>query len=105
MSPLAQKQALAKLDGFYQVENGGWCRAGLQDRPRPGWALPRYCKDLNVIHKLERSLQLHKKFSYVQELILVVGKNEEANTQLVCATAENRAEAILRYFNLWDDSK
>lgn len=74
--------------------------------------LPDYLNDLNAMHKAEKTLTSTQLGEYWFELSSVVtgfprneldSSNEFANADIACAAAAQRAEALLKTLNLWEE--
>lgn len=103
MSPEKQNAALAQI--------AGW---GKEDAER-GYSLgqfsenvPNYVQDLNAIREIEDMLRIgmdrcNKTLrKYRNELAKIVGCSWYQSAEMICASAEQRAEALLKTLNLWE---
>lgn len=110
MSPKAQRIAIA--------EACGWKRCG---EPEPNWLwqppesarrlymtceLPDYCGSLDAMHKAEKSTLDGDADAWRAYLDYELSALcERADNPVECATAKQRAEALLRALDKWDDNK
>jgi len=113
---------LAELEGWHFVEEDSffWMKrpdgrrcSGSPKKPSPkAWKenffyLPRYFEDLNATHKLEKAAaQKHPNFwsLYLDEGVGTLPEIcEFDDNPPECATASQRAEAIGRVLNLWEE--
>lgn len=108
MRPDIQRLELAKLDGYtsHPFEDYRWRQQG------EDWisedCLPDYLHDLNAIHELEIESKLHidvegksNSHRYWHNLLDIT--HREGKSNIHCATAAQRSEAILRTFGKWKE--
>lgn len=75
--------------------------------------LPNYLSDLNAIHDIEKKLNFSQRQTYYYQLQLVLSRNIVLKQDLlagvlvameacIMASAEQRAEALLKALDLWE---
>ena len=77
--------------------------------------IPDYCNDLNAMHQAEKCLSEKHMREYIFELHNITDGDMNAQGDfwdraklyypVVCATARQRAEAILRALKLWEEEE
>lgn len=79
--------------------------------PKFGPPIPDYVHDLNAMHEAEKVLLTTERYDYYKWAIAKVVYPEVIDldismlsTEVVCATARQRAEAFLRTLNLWKEA-
>jgi hypothetical protein len=112
MSPKQQRIAVAKVFGWEPIAEDGppyedesWWRHPVQKTVCAESCLPDYTTDLNAIHQVEQILSEDDYGVFTLHLIKVVERTTpiEYPHFIVRATAAQRAEALLRALNLWED--
>jgi hypothetical protein len=104
MTPEAQRIAIAEACGWKWVEiedEGFWWVHTDKD---PQADCPDYLNDLNRTQEAILSLSYEQQQQWLYELGRVVGcanRNDWRISDMVNATASQRAEAFLRTLNLW----
>lgn len=115
MKAEAQRIAIAEACGWTDVaeryESNGWDFTGLHPLHTPHsnrHFVPDYLSDLNAMHEAEKVLNTDQQLRYGNDLIDVCDRDrpKAANTfNLFRATAAQRAEALLRTLEKWEDGK
>lgn len=109
MSPNVQRIAIAEACGWKRlgewIEGIGCMWLGVDDLYHAD--CPDYLTDLNAMHEAEKVLTWDQRQEYIG---WICTEGEFATVEeyhwFVCkATAAQRAEALLRTLNLWDDSR
>jgi hypothetical protein len=96
MSPKEQRIAIATACGTMQ-----WGYGCVPDKI-VHCDVPDYLNCLNAMHRAEKSLTNEQWWSFVQILTEICG----GGTALcISSTAQQRAEAFLRTFELWEETK
>ena len=117
MNKEKQRIAIAEFCGWSQDEMLGWWAPDDSEWYGTNWGidmLPEYLNDLNAMHSAVKSLDDHymEVFGFhLQEILgcYVVGVVEDYKrhmrllTILANATAEQRAEALLKTIGRWED--
>jgi len=112
VTPEAQRIAIAEACGKHHylgiLEAGARCtKCGelINDNVHK---VGDYLFDLNAIHEAEKVLDEKQQAIFVKHLENIVSRDPDAHLwswALLHATAAQRAEALLRTLNLWDDNK
>jgi hypothetical protein len=107
-----QQNDLALVDGFsapFSIKSDEYSCYEQRVDAR-GLIIPEYLEDLNALHELEKKLTADQFSDYCQELqrqakvIGPTGRWYSDNLRtLYCATAPQRAAAILRVLSLWTE--
>lgn len=63
--------------------------------------VPDYLNDLNAIHEAEKVMTTEQKREYVRNLF----RKSQSDFESHCATTAQRAEALLRTLNKWEDAR
>lgn len=118
MTPESQRIALAKWAGWKFINHRigpdivdpasyPWaCLSGRNPKDDTMDGLPDYLHDLNAVHELEIKLgQDLLSYSYYWKLcdVVVIKDTDVSSLALVCATASQRCEALLKTLGLWED--
>lgn len=101
MTPQAQRIAVATACGWKPHPDGIHYYKG-DSVPFTGKALPNYLTDLNAMHEVEQTLTTEQRRLYANEVLPDV-MHEHFLSELIFATASQRAEAFLRTLDLWKD--
>lgn len=109
MTPEEQRIAIAEACGWrIEVFNGDQCFVPPPPNDDGGWgldAVPNYLNDLNAMHEAEKVLDVGSyplRERYLYGLMDIV-KLETPQCMAVCATAAQRAKALLRAVGKWVD--
>lgn len=100
MTPERQRIAIAEWCGWKKGNCGWW--EGPQGQETP--YLPDYMNDLNAIHEAEKKLTVTGE--YRDKLMDAAFKGNTTNSKFVAwwnATADQRAEALLRTISKWEE--
>ena len=64
-----------------------------------------YCNDLNAMHEAEKMLNHIRAAEYARVLTSIAWQSEQPVFAPMTATARQRAEAFLRTFGKWEETK
>lgn len=84
-------------------ECGAWFAPGAS-KDEPSLGVPDYSNDLNAIHEAEKTLTIEHYAAYEMALSKFVdasGRDSDIWHYVLCATAEQRAEAFLKTIDKW----
>lgn len=112
MKPEAQRIAIAEACGWALWGSCHWLHNGDPKKKEPsGYApktkfptiVPNYPCDLNAMARAVDTLPEDKRIEFTNALVKMFPLGTHMWAQAVNATAAQRAEALLRTLNLWED--
>jgi hypothetical protein len=112
MSPEAQRIAIAELDGWTEIrpqekwKHGGVLSEGTlagKSKGRTQVPLRDYLNDLNAMREAKKMIRPDQWETYAGHL--AVFNQPLSSFKFLNATADEEAEALLKTFNLWEESE